>query len=53
MILVAEPAFHDEIKEAVQDYPFGEKLVILTLSEVEKAKANLKALKDLRQKILD
>lgn len=49
--IVADQDFHDEIREAAQNYPFAGKLVLLTPKEIEKAKKDYKELKDLRRKI--
>ena len=51
MVIVADPDCHEEIIEAAQTYPFAGKLVLITPTEVEKAKKDYKELKNLRLKI--
>jgi hypothetical protein len=51
MIVVVDEEYHEEVLEAAQDYPFARKLVLLAPNEIEKAKKDYVALKNLRQKI--
>jgi hypothetical protein len=51
MVVVAEQENHNEIIEAIQTYRFAGKLVLLTPTEIEKAKKDYKELLKLRQKI--
>lgn len=51
IVIVADPTWHEEIKEAAQVYPFAGKLVMLTPKEIEAAKEDYLELKNLRRKI--
>lgn len=53
LIVVAVPAFQDEIEEVVGEYPFRDKLILLDPKEVLAATRNLDKLLALRAKIFE
>ncbi len=53
LVVVTVPAFRDEIREAIHDYPFRDKVIILEPGEVLAATRSLDRLLDLRKKVFE